>query len=121
LIAARGLSSRSLRIDGEEVADLGDVFVAGGYLLHGLLLLLGMDLAPDIGYPFVYLDVQVRYVHGARILADPRPDAVLDLFLLFGDVANASPVPPADERARGRVGVFTLGPGPVRVLRPLML
>ena|SRR5947209_1507412 len=121
MIAAGGLPSRGLGIDGEEVADLGDVFVTRGYLLHGLLLLLGMNLAPDIGYPFVDLDVQVRYIHCTRILADPRPDAVLDLFLLFGYVSNTPSVPPADERARGRVRVFTLGPGPVRVLRPLML
>src|SRR4051812_23736060 len=115
------LPARSIRIDGEEVADLGYTFYAGGYLLHCLLLLLGMHLAPDIGHPFVDLHVEVRHIHGTRILTYPRANAVLDFFLLLGDVANASPVPPSDEGPGGRVGVFTLGPGAVRILRPLML
>jgi hypothetical protein len=95
--------ARGIGIDGDKVADLGNTFDVVGDLLHSLLLLLGVHLAPDIGHPFVDLDVEARYVQRARVLADPRPDAVLDLLLLLGNLAYVSPVPPADEWPGGRI------------------
>jgi hypothetical protein len=84
-------------------------------------LILGMHLASDIGHPFIHLDVEVRYVQGTRVLAHPCPNAILDLLLLFGDVTDAPPMPAADERSGGGVGIIPLGPGATRVLRPLVL
>src|SRR5919106_934918 len=100
-IAAGGLttSARCVSIDGDEVADLGDAF----------------DAACDL------LNVEAWYVQGTRVLADPRPDAVLDLLLLLGDLAYVPPVPPTDERPGGGVGILPLGPSTVRVLRTLVL
>src|SRR5215217_7072358 len=76
-IAAGGLttSARGVSIDGDEVADLGDAFDAACDLLNGLLLLLRVYLAPDVGHTVVDLNVEAWYVQGTRVLADPPPDA----------------------------------------------
>jgi hypothetical protein len=99
-IAAGGLttSARGVSIDGDEVADLGDAFDAGSYLLHRALPVVGVDLAPDLGYPVVDLDVEAGHVGGARVLADPRPDALLE-FLLESRVA---PLPPTSDQCAQR-------------------
>jgi hypothetical protein len=62
----------------------------------------------------------VRQVYGAWILTDAGPYPLLYLLLLLGDVADAPSVLTANERARGRVGIFPLSPSVVRILRPLM-
>ena len=82
LAAGGAAPARGVGVDGHEVADLGDAFDAGSYLLHRALLVVGVDLAPDLGY----LDVEAGHVGGARVLADPRPDALLE-FLLESRVA----------------------------------
>ena len=86
LAAGGAAPARGVGVDGQDVADLGDAFDAGSYLLHRALLVVGVDLAPDLGYPVVYLDVEAGHVGGARVLADPRPDALLE-FLLESRVA----------------------------------
>jgi hypothetical protein len=82
LAAGGAAPARGVGVDGHEVADLGDAFDASSYLLHRALLVVGVDLAPDLGY----LDVEAGHVGGARVLADPRPDALLE-FLLESRVA----------------------------------
>ena len=114
------MPARSVGVDGKQVADLGDTFDVGGYLLHRLLLFLGVNLSPDVGHAIVDLDVQVWQVQSAGILTNPRPDTILDLFLLYGDVFGAIPMAPTDERTCRRIGVLPLGSSTVRILRSLV-
>jgi hypothetical protein len=67
--SAVGADAGTVGVDGQEVADLGDAFDVGGYLLYRALLVVGVDLAPDLGHPVVDLDVEAEHVGGARGLS----------------------------------------------------
>ena len=54
--------------------------------MHGRFGVLGGGDAPDLGDPVVDLDVEALHAQSARVLADPGADALLDLFLLLGDI-----------------------------------
>jgi hypothetical protein len=98
LAAGGAAPTRGVGVDGQEVADLGDAFDVGGYLLYRALLVVGVDLAPDLGHPVVDLDVEAEHVGGARVLADPRPDALLELLLEM----RVAPLPQTSDQCADR-------------------